>query len=34
MGAEEKERLEERADFVAKDILDAIMWILEDMKAQ
>jgi D-glycero-D-manno-heptose 1,7-bisphosphate phosphatase len=34
MGAEEKERLEERADFVAKDILNAIMWILEDIKAQ
>jgi D-glycero-D-manno-heptose 1,7-bisphosphate phosphatase len=33
-GAEEEERLEESPDFVAKDILDAIMWILEDMKAQ
>jgi D-glycero-D-manno-heptose 1,7-bisphosphate phosphatase len=33
-GAEEEEKLEESPDFTAKDILDAIMWIMEDMKAQ
>ncbi len=32
-GAEEEEKLDEKPDFVAMDILDAVTWILEDIKA-
>jgi histidinol-phosphate phosphatase family protein len=33
-GAEEKEKLDKDPDFVAKDILDAITWILRDKEAK
>lgn len=32
-GVEEEEKLDESPDFVAEDILDAVTWILEDIKA-
>jgi histidinol-phosphate phosphatase family protein len=34
MGEEEREKLTESPDFVARDILNAITWILKDMKAR
>lgn len=33
-GAEEKERLDKDPDFVARDILDAVTWILRDKEAK